>query len=73
MFGRKKPPAPIRRVPTDTELQALPLVRPGEFELSDREVTRLRRRIYGLNRENAWWTWRTVRHGPLLLIWRLEK
>lgn len=60
-------------IPTDKEIMRIPLARAGEYEVSDREVKLIRGRIYGLNKNNvAGRRWRTMRDGPLLLVWRIK-
>ncbi len=60
-------------LPDEDAIRSIPLARAGEYELSDREVKTLRSRIYALNRENAaGWRWRTLRDGPLLMVWRIK-
>ena len=64
---------PVRTVPTDQDINAIPLARAGEYELSDRECKKLRSRIYSLNKGNAAGRrWRTLRDGPILLVWRIK-
>lgn len=59
--------------PTDGQLNAIPLARAGEYELSDKEMVTLRRRIYSLNKNNAAGRrWRTMRDGPILMVWRIS-
>lgn len=63
----------LRPMPTTADLEAIPLARAGEYELTDREVKQLRARIYDLNRTNlAGRRWRTLRDGRLLLVWRIS-
>lgn len=62
----------VTQMPTDADLGLIPLSRAGEFELSDRECKRLRSRIYKLNRHNAAGRrWRTMKNGPILMVWRI--
>lgn len=60
-------------IPSEKDILSIPLARSGEFELSDREVLRTRSRIYGINKDNAAGRrYRTLRDGPLLLVWRIR-
>jgi hypothetical protein len=64
---------PLRHIPSDAELAAIPLVEPTTLEISDRETMKLRRRLYALNRDNAAWRYRTMRENGLTLLWRLTR
>lgn len=56
----------------EASLQTIPLSRAGEFELTDREMKTFRARIYSLNKNNAAGRrWRTLRDGPILMVWRI--
>ena len=58
---------------TLSAVQALAPIAKGEYDLTDRECTIFRRRLYALNKNNAGgWRWRTLREGGLLLVWRLN-
>lgn len=60
-------------MPTIQQIEAIPLARAGEYELSDRECKLIRGRIYDLNKHNvAGRRWRTMRDGNLLLVWRIS-
>lgn len=60
-------------IPSMGVIQSIPRAQCGEFELSDRELKTLRSRIYSLNRNNAaGWRWRTMREGPLVMVWRIK-
>lgn len=60
-------------MPTMDDIQRIPRAKTGEYELSEREAKRLRSRIYSLNKNNAAGRrWRTLRDGPLLLVWRIK-
>lgn len=60
-------------LPTEDAILAIPLARAGEYELSDREIRVLRSRIYALNKNHVHgWRWRTLREGPILLVWRIK-
>lgn len=68
-----KKKAILKRMPSLGEIEAIPLARAGEYELSDKEVRRLRSRIYSVNANNAAGRrYRTLRDGPLLLVWRIS-
>lgn len=58
-------------LPSLDQIQAIPLVRAGEFELSKREVRRTRRLIYSLNKDGIR-RYRTQREGSFLLVWRIK-
>lgn len=58
-------------VPSDQQIAAIPLARAGEFELTDREMKLTRARIYGINKD-AIRKYRTIREGPLLMVWRIK-
>lgn len=59
--------------PTDADIHLIPLARAGEYELSEKEIKRLRSRIYSLNKNNAAGRrWRTLRDGPILMVWRIS-
>jgi hypothetical protein len=61
------------RIPTDDELLGMPLAHTSEYELSDKETKHLRVRIYGLNKTNEAYRFRTVREFPLLLVMKIRK
>lgn len=66
---------PVRAstMPTDNEILAIPKARTGEYQLSDKEMKKLRSRIYALNKDNAAGRrWRTMRDGDLLIVWRIK-
>lgn len=63
---------PLKRLPTDAELMAIPLIEPGIFELTDKETKQLRARLYALNKNNTTWKWGSRRYAPLLVVWRLR-
>lgn len=65
--------APLRRIPTDAELTAIPLATAGEFDLSDLETVKTRRRMYALNKDNTSFRFRSMREGTLLLVWRIRR
>jgi hypothetical protein len=60
-------------MPSSQDIFKIPLATAGEFELSDKEAARLRSQIYSLNKHHVHgWRWRTLRNGPLLLVWRVK-
>lgn len=64
---------PVRSMPTDNDILAIPKARTGEYQLSDKEMKKLRSRIYALNKDNAAGRrWRTMRDGDLLIVWRIK-
>lgn len=64
---------PMRRVPTDADLAAIPVAQAGEFELTEHETNQTRRRLYSLNKDNVVWRYRTMREGSILLIWKVTR
>lgn len=75
---RRVEPEPIplgrlNRIPSDAELEAIPLVEPTTLEITDRETVKLRRRLYALNRNNVAYRYRTMRENGLTLLWRLTR
>lgn len=59
--------------PTDAQILAIPKAKTGEYQLSDKEMKKLRSRIYSLNKNNAAGRrWRTMRDGDLLIVWRIK-
>lgn len=69
---------PLRRMPTDAELLAIPVAQAGEFELTEKEIGKLRRRLYGLNKDNAaGHRYRTMMERSsysathLLMVWKI--
>lgn len=62
-----------RTMPTESQIMDIPLAKAGEYELSDRETRKTRRRIYGINKDNAAGRrYRTLRDGAILLVWRVR-
>jgi len=62
-----------RGLPSESDIHRIPLARAGEYELTDKEMKRLRSRIYSLNKNNAAGRrWRTLRDGPILMVWRIS-
>jgi hypothetical protein len=58
-------------IPSDKQIEAIPLARAGEFELSEKEVRKTRQRIYAMNRDGSR-CYRTIRAGTLLMVWRIR-
>ena len=63
----------FRSIPSETELQAIPIFTPATLEINDEETAKFRRRLYALNRDNIAWRYRTMREKGLLLFWRLTR
>lgn len=70
---------PLKRMPTEAELLAIPIAQSGEFQLTEPEIAKLRRRLYGLNKSNAaGWRFRTMMERStysawhLLMVWRID-
>ncbi len=61
----------FRGMPTDAQLSSIPLARAGEYDLNEKEVITLRRRIYSLNKD-GFVRYRTMRQGRLLMVWRIK-
>lgn len=59
------------RLPSNTEIDAIPLSLGVEFELSDKEMMQLRRHLYAVNRDGIR-RYRTVRVDQLLMVWRIQ-
>lgn len=73
MMSVTKLPVRASTMPTDNEILAIPRAKTGEYQLSDREMKKLRSRIYALNKDNAAGRrWRTMRDGDLLIVWRIK-
>jgi hypothetical protein len=58
-----------KRPPTDAEIEALPLSVFAEYDLSGKEIDRLRRRLYARNKTGKFF-FRTTRFGGLLAVVR---
>jgi hypothetical protein len=61
----------LNRVPTAAELDMIPLARAGEFELNEKEIRQTRTEIYKINHDGIR-RFRTLREGPLLMVWRIK-
>lgn len=59
------------RLPTNEELNSIPLVHVAEFELSEKEVKTLRRHLYAVNKDGIR-RFRTLREHPFILVWRIK-
>ena len=60
-----------RTVPTESQINAIPLAYPGIYELSEKEMRKTRAYIYGINKD-AIRRFRTMREGALLFVWRIK-
>ena len=58
-------------LPSPDQINKIPLAKCGEFELTDKECASLRRYLYGLNKL-ADRRYRTMRDGPILIVWRIK-
>ena len=61
----------LQRLPTPDELDRIPLAQAGEFELRDKEISKLRRHLYAVNRDGIR-RFRTLKEGPLVMVWRIK-
>lgn len=69
----KRRTRPLKRLPTEAEILAIPLSYGHVFDLNDVETKRLRSQLYSINRENvAGFKYRTMREGTLLNVWRIR-
>lgn len=59
------------RLPSNDELDRIPLVHVAEFELSEKEVTTLRRHLYAINKDGIR-RYRTLREFKYILVWRIK-
>jgi hypothetical protein len=62
---------PLRSMPTDDQINSIPLAITTEFELSDRETRTLRQRLYAINKDHIR-RYRTLREGTILMVWRIK-
>lgn len=60
-----------RSIPTEAQINAIPLAYPGVYELSDREMNKTRSYIYSINKDGIR-RYRTMREGALLFVWRIK-
>jgi hypothetical protein len=58
-------------LPSNNDIMAIPLARCAEFELSEKETSTLRRHLYAVNRDGIR-RFRTLRDGPLVIVWRIK-
>ena len=57
-------------IPTDAQLDAIPLATSSEFEMgTEKELKKARQHIYAINAQGKR-TYRTLRKGLLLMVWR---
>lgn len=61
----------VRGVPSEAQINTIPLARCGTFELSDKECANTRRFLYGINKDGVR-RYRTTREGSLLFVWRIK-
>lgn len=62
---------PLKRMPTLGELEQIPRADTGEYELNEYETGRVRRLIYGINKDGIR-KFRTMREGTILRVWRIK-
>lgn len=63
---------PIQRgVPTEAQINSIPLAYPGVYELSDKECAKTRAFLYSINKDQIR-RYRTMREGSLLFVWRIK-
>lgn len=58
-------------IPSQKQIEAIPLSRAGEFELTDKETRILRGRLYAINRDGIR-KYRTQREAPFTMVWRIK-
>lgn len=58
-------------LPSHDQLALIPLSVGAEFELSEKEVSTLRRHIYAINRDGIR-RYRTLRNPPYVMVWRIR-
>lgn len=61
----------LRGVPTESQINAIPLAMPGCYELSEKEVLSTRTFLYAINKDGIR-RYRTMREGSLLFVWRIK-
>ena len=59
------------RLPSNSEIDAIPVSLGVEFELNDKEMAQLRRHLYAVNRDGIR-RYRTAKVDRLLMVWRIE-
>jgi hypothetical protein len=55
----------------DAAVKAIRVVPITEFELSERELRKLRTHLYAINRDGIR-RYRTLREGDIVLVWRIR-
>lgn len=61
------------RDPTLANIVQIPRAAQGEYELGNKEIETVRRRLYDINKHNvAGYRFKTMREGNLLLVWRIR-
>lgn len=66
-------PATQVNIPTEDELERIPLAQPGRYRCNQQSADFIRRRCYRLNQDNAVYRFRTMYDGRTLLVFRLSK
>lgn len=63
---------PVRstHLPSDSQIEAIPLAQCAEFELSDKELATLRRHLYAINKA-GFRKYRTMRESTYVIVWRI--
>lgn len=52
-------------------IDSQPIAASNEFELNDKEAGKLRRLLYGINKDQIR-RYRTMRDGNMIVVWRLK-
>lgn len=60
-----------RSIPTEAQINSIPLAYPGVYELKPAEIAKTRRFIYGINKDGIR-RYRTMLEGSLLFVWRIK-
>lgn len=58
-------------IPSQTQIDSIPLARGTEFQMTEKEMKTFRSRIYSINKEGIR-KYRTVRCMDYLMVWRIE-
>lgn len=59
--------------PTLADIIRIERAAQGEYELDERSINTIRRRLYDINKHNvAGFRFKTMREGRLLLVWRVK-
>ena len=61
------------RIPSLDALHSIPIAHSEEYELNDKEVMSLRRKLYDINKNSVAYRFRTLREAPMLMVWKLRK